>query len=143
MTWDSKRPVFLHDVDKGVDSVCLLTQQSRIDDVQILFVVERGKSFITVKPLLIRLGDGPYPKSIGISSNSVSRNRMPLKTMVVASMAFLRSSRASYGGVMGRIGGYPYAMDTICVSRRRLSKTWKTMNKRSCCYKKAQTNPLV
>ena len=35
-------------------------------------------------------------KSIGISVNSVSRNRMPLKTMAVASMLFLRTGRASY-----------------------------------------------
>ena len=48
MTWNSEWPVFPHDVDKGVDSVCLLTQQSRIGDVQILFVVESGKSFIAV-----------------------------------------------------------------------------------------------
>ena len=34
-------------------------------------------------------------------------------------------------------------MDTICVSRRSLSRTRKAMNKRSCCYKKAQANPLV
>ena len=61
VTGDAKGAVFLHDVDKGVDAVRLLAHQSHVGDVQILFVVEIRKTFIVVKPLLIRLGDGPYP----------------------------------------------------------------------------------
>ena len=43
----------MHDVDKGVDSVRFPAHQSGVGDVQILFVVESGKSFIIVKAFFV------------------------------------------------------------------------------------------
>ena len=103
MTWDSKRPVFPHDVDKGFDSVRFPAHQSRVGDVQILFVVESGKSFITVKPLLIRFGDGPYPngnrEALRFLNCQVGTGFASLEQKPVAFQ--LRSAQGNSTGVLG------------------------------------------